>query len=46
MNMFLSSLVALLGLIMVGCTSGGQSSPVSLPLSTSQPTLIFFYTDN
>lgn len=46
MTKFLKGLFAVFGVILVGCTSGGQSSPVSLPLSTSQPTFIFFYTDN
>lgn len=46
MTKVLRSLIALFGLIVVGCTSGGQTTSVALPLSTTQPTFIFFYTDN
>lgn len=46
MSRLLKGLIALIGLIVVGCTSGQQITQVALPLATNQPTFIFFYTDN
>lgn len=46
MSQLFKGLIALLGVILVGCTSGQQTTSVSLPLATNQPTFIFFYTDN
>lgn len=46
MTIFLRSLIALIGLMLLGCTGGGQTSSVALPLSMTQPTFILFYTDN
>ena len=46
MSQLFKSLIALLGLILVGCSSSVQITQVSLPLSSTQPTFMFFYTDN
>jgi len=46
MSQIFKSLIALLGLILVGCSSAVQTSQVLLPLAKTQPTFIFFYTDN
>jgi|GEM_PF-2488075 len=46
MSQLFKSMIALLGLIIAGCSSTVQTTQVLLPLSTTQPTFIFFYTDN
>ena len=46
MSRLFKGLIAMLSLILVGCTGGQQTTSVSLPLATNQPTFIFFYTDN
>ena len=46
MAQLLKRLVILASLLLAGCAGGGQSTPVSLPLATHQPTFIFVYTDN
>jgi hypothetical protein len=46
MSKLFKSLIALLGLVLIGCSSGVQTTTVSLPISTTQPTFMFFYTDN
>jgi len=46
MSQLFKSLIALLGLILVGCSSAVQTTQVSLLPAKTQPTFIFFYTDN
>jgi len=46
MSQLFKNLIAVLGLLLVGCSSAVQTTQVSLPLATTQPTFMFFYTDN
>lgn len=45
MKRWIQSLIAFL-LILAGCSTGGQTANLALPLATDQPTLLFFFTDN
>jgi len=42
---YLKYIIALVGLVLFGCTSTQTTSAV-LPLADNQPTLLLFYTDN